>query len=63
MNQKEARKLAKEIESKGYQANLCGYVGSKVVSIKVVDHVTGYTMTIDSPEDWAERERLSRLYS
>ncbi|MHA1289415.1 MAG: hypothetical protein ACTSPB_18660, partial [Candidatus Thorarchaeota archaeon] len=63
MNMKEASKLAKEIESQGYQANLTGYIGSKVVDIKVIDHITGYTMTIESPEEWEERERLSKLYS
>ena len=63
MNQKEARELAKEIKWQGYQVHLCGYVGSSVISLMVTDHVTGYTMTIESPEAWAERERLAEVYS
>ncbi len=63
MNLKEARKLAKQIESQGYQTNLRGYVGSSVVSLYVTDRLTGYTMAIESPADWAERERLAEVYS
>jgi len=64
MNLREAQELAKKIEKQGgYQTYLTGYVSSKIIGVRVVDHVTGYTMHIDSPEEWAERERLSRLYS
>ncbi len=63
MTKKEARKLAKEIESQGYTAKLHGYIGSDIVILRVTDHTTGYTMIIESPEDWADRCREAELYN
>jgi len=57
----EACKLAQQVRQHGYQCHIRGWENS--YDLLVTDHVTGYTMTIESPEDWEEREGLSKLYS
>jgi len=68
MTKEGARKLAMKIEEQGYQTELRSYhqwdnLQTAHYDLLVTDHVTGYTMVIESPEDWGERERLSELYS
>ena len=62
MNRQQACKLANKIRAEGYTVGIRDYNGAPYVII-VRDHVTGYTMLIESPADWAERERLEKVYS